>query len=289
MSTIVMGACWPLQLPPTAKAVLISLADQANDMGVCWPSIPGICERTCFGRTSVIDALKWLQAEGLLLIDKTGGRNNRYTLVMERVFELGGGYPQPVRQANQSGRWTGPAAGPTSPAGELPPVREADQPVRQADPNLQQPSSKPTRTVKAKPEMAALSDLLSAGFDEQTARDFIAHKAAVKAPLTVRAWMDHLREAKAAGWSPMAAAEKVMARHWKGFESKYVASELPPARQGQATQPDSSHNPDVKRTQQYLASQAQITEEDRQAGMQAAQRLRQVRQSMNQPVTGEQP
>lgn len=137
--------------------------------------------------------------------------------------------------------------------------------------------------------MAALSDLLSAGFDEQTARDFIAHKAAVKAPLTVRAWMDHLREAKAAGWSPMAAAEKVMARHWKGFESKYVASELPPTRQGQAAQPDSSHNPDVKRTQQYLASQAQITEEDRQAGMQAAQRLRQVRQSMNQPVTGEQP
>lgn len=49
--------------------------------------------------------------------------------------------------------------------------------------------------------------------------------------------------------------------------------------------PDSSHNPDVKRTQQYLASQAQITDEDRQAGVQAAKRLRQVRQSLNQPST----
>ncbi|HCL3300057.1 TPA: helix-turn-helix domain-containing protein, partial [Pseudomonas aeruginosa] len=34
MSTIIMSACWPLQgLTPAQKAVLISLADNANDEG----------------------------------------------------------------------------------------------------------------------------------------------------------------------------------------------------------------------------------------------------------------
>ena len=45
MSIAVMRSCWPLQMPPTPKAVLISLADNASDEGECWPSIPTICER----------------------------------------------------------------------------------------------------------------------------------------------------------------------------------------------------------------------------------------------------
>lgn len=37
MSTIIMSQCWMLQgLSVTQKAVLISLADQASDDGVCW-------------------------------------------------------------------------------------------------------------------------------------------------------------------------------------------------------------------------------------------------------------
>jgi hypothetical protein len=71
----------------------------------------------------------------------------------------------------------------------------------------------------------SVSDLVAAGFDEQTAVEFIAAKAARKAPLTARAWADHLREAAKAGWTPLAAADKVLAKSWKGFEAKYVANE----------------------------------------------------------------
>lgn len=49
----------------------------------------------------------------------------------------------------------------------------------------------------------------------------------MKAPLTARAWADHVREAQKAGWSAVEAAEKVMAKSWKGFEAKYVANERP--------------------------------------------------------------
>jgi len=48
MSTIIMSQCWPLQgLSVTQKAVLISLADQANDDGVCWPAVGTIATRCC--------------------------------------------------------------------------------------------------------------------------------------------------------------------------------------------------------------------------------------------------
>lgn len=66
------------------------------------------------------------------------------------------------------------------------------------------------------------ADLTAAGFDAETAADFIAHKQRLKAPLTPRAWADHLREAAKAGMTPQAAAEKVMAKGWKGFDASYV-------------------------------------------------------------------
>jgi hypothetical protein len=86
MSTAVMGLCWPLQMPPTAKAVLMSLADQANDQGVCWPAITSISDRTCYGRTAVIEAIKWLEARKAIEIERGASRSNRYTLT-PHLFE----------------------------------------------------------------------------------------------------------------------------------------------------------------------------------------------------------
>lgn len=76
---------------------------------------------------------------------------------------------------------------------------------------------------RAVPESVPADLLVESGFDGQTASEFIAHKAGKKAPLTPRAWQDHCREAAKAGLSPQAAAEKVMAKGWKGFEASYVA------------------------------------------------------------------
>ena len=95
------------------------------------------------------------------------------------------------------------------------------------------PSRKRAPSPPALPEVP-VDELVAAGFDAQAAADFIAHKAKAKAPLTRRAWLDHQREAAKAGWSVQQAAEKVMARHWKGFEEKYVRDERPPARHGPA-------------------------------------------------------
>jgi uncharacterized protein YdaU (DUF1376 family) len=91
------------------------------------------------------------------------------------------------------------------------------------------------RSARVSVPLASVDDLVQEGFAVETANEFIAHKAAVGAPLTHRAWQDHLAECKKAGWTPLQAAEKVMAKGWKGFEAKYVASETPPS--GRAVQP----------------------------------------------------
>lgn len=86
MSTRIMSLCWPLQMPPTPKAVLVSLADQANDEGQCWPSHATISERTCLSRRAVIDAVQWLEQAGALVADRSGGagKSIRYQLTLDR-------------------------------------------------------------------------------------------------------------------------------------------------------------------------------------------------------------
>lgn len=168
MSTTVMAACWPLQMPPTQKAVLISLADNANDHGDCWPSLSTIAMRTCFGKTAVIAAIRWLEESGALEADRNNGRHTRYRVTPDR-FNLSasrtgpGGEPvrevdrseggEPVREANRSVSRTGPADGQNLSASRTGPVRQADtnrkEPSRTVSKSARKTSSSKNVTFKA--------------------------------------------------------------------------------------------------------------------------------------------
>ena len=74
-----MSKCWPLSgMSPAQKAVLISLADQANDDGYCWPSISTIATRTCLSERAVQGAIRWLHSAGLLSINERRGTSTVY-------------------------------------------------------------------------------------------------------------------------------------------------------------------------------------------------------------------
>lgn len=75
-----MASCWGLQMSPAQKSVLISLADNANDEGYCWPSLEKISERTCLSRRAVINAIAWLESVGLLRAIRDNGRHTRYVV-----------------------------------------------------------------------------------------------------------------------------------------------------------------------------------------------------------------
>jgi hypothetical protein len=81
MSTHILSACWRLSgMSSTQKLVLISLADQANDDGVCWPSISRMSERTCLSDRAIRDAVKWLTESGVLSVEHRYNSSNVYTI-----------------------------------------------------------------------------------------------------------------------------------------------------------------------------------------------------------------
>lgn len=75
-----MSACWPLQMSPAQKGVLISLADNANDDGVCWPSIRAISVRCCLSERAVQNAIKWLEEHHALKRNERSQKSTVYTI-----------------------------------------------------------------------------------------------------------------------------------------------------------------------------------------------------------------
>jgi hypothetical protein len=81
MSTLIMSACWPLQgMSIAQKSVIISLADNANDEGVCWPSVAKIAMRTCMSERAVQSAIRWLVESRILSKDERKGRSTVFTI-----------------------------------------------------------------------------------------------------------------------------------------------------------------------------------------------------------------
>ncbi|HDS1584978.1 TPA: helix-turn-helix domain-containing protein [Stenotrophomonas maltophilia] len=157
MSTIIMSQCWPLQgLSVTQKAVLISLADQANDDGVCWPAVGTIAARCCMSARAVRTAMDHLEAVGLLTRDRRFNSSTVYK-VTPANFDKAAAPSKAGRKSGKSG--TAPGAGAAPHAGGAPaaggdaPHAGGDAPgaglgVRPVPPNrhitLNEPSGEPS-------------------------------------------------------------------------------------------------------------------------------------------------
>lgn len=157
MSTIIMSQCWPLQgLSVTQKAVLISLADQANDDGVCWPAVGTIAARCCMSARAVRTAMDHLEAVGLLTRDRRFNSSTVYK-VTPANFDKAAAPSKAGRKSGKGG--TAPGAGAAPLAGGAPaaggdaPHAGGDAPgaglgVRPVPPNrhitLKEPSGEPS-------------------------------------------------------------------------------------------------------------------------------------------------
>ena len=210
----------------SAKFVLVAMANCAGADMICWPSIPYLVEATCQDRKTVMENMRRLREAGY--IKPTGEHKGRTGQVA--VYVLNGTENGTVIQTVPKLE-TVPKTEPNSPVFPVEQSRFSLETVPETVPGtLKEPKEEPKGNPKKKsaPPIApppTVAVLVDAGFDEATAEEFIACKAERKAPLTARAWTDHLRESAKAGWTPMAAAEKVMAKTWKGFESMYVDGE----------------------------------------------------------------
>lgn len=94
------------------------------------------------------------------------------------------------------------------------------------------PVDKPTTTAEASKDalisankgakLSPLQSLLDLGVAEQVAVDWLAHRKAKRAAVTVTVLENHVREAEKAGMSLEDALATACSRGWAGFEAKFV-------------------------------------------------------------------
>jgi len=78
-----MKAVWDRQdLSSTQKLVLLSLADWANDEGLCWPSIDRLAIKTSMAGRSVQRIIRDLESMGFVRRDEVLGKGNRYWVLI---------------------------------------------------------------------------------------------------------------------------------------------------------------------------------------------------------------
>lgn len=81
MSIRIMSDVWALKgIPTTVKFILVKLADNADDDGMCWPSVPKIAEACEVTERTVQSALKWAESNSLLRREMRPGRSSIYVL-----------------------------------------------------------------------------------------------------------------------------------------------------------------------------------------------------------------
>lgn len=80
MSIRLMSAAWETRLQTTRKIVLLAMADNANDEGVCFPAINTIADKCSLTGRAVMIALKELEAAGYLLRHQRSGKATVYEI-----------------------------------------------------------------------------------------------------------------------------------------------------------------------------------------------------------------
>lgn len=215
MSTIIMSACWPIQgITPAQKSVLISLADNANDEGVCWPSLATVSMRTCLSERAVRDALRGLESASLLVSHQRLGRSTYYT----------------VTPANAAPRQEmPPAASAAHPGGKCPsPRREVpDTPADAAPRTVIEPKGEPKENRKEARALFTVQQMMGiapADLSESVVRDFHSFRKQKK-PLTETAWkrvVAELELCRAAGFAPDDALGECLEAGWTSLKLDWL-------------------------------------------------------------------
>ncbi len=126
---------------PSAKLVLLSLADHANVTGYCWPSIARLSKRTGLSRATIFRSIETLTGLGLVAQAYEQGKVNKYNLIL------------PVSSCDQSHGDTSIMVIPDPSQIETTPVSSCDQTSLMVRPEpsltIKEPPSKRARAISA--------------------------------------------------------------------------------------------------------------------------------------------
>ena len=189
---------------PARKLVLLKLADNANDDGICFPSYQYIADKCEMTRRSAISHIEYLIKMGLVSKkerkNKDGSISNLYFLHLEQGsenFALGG------ENISLGGENFALGGG------------ENISPITS---HSLEPVNKPKKTTQKSDAEILLEQF---GITGQLAKDFIAHRKAKRAAISETQLNRLQKQADKAGISICEAVEICIERNWQGFNAAW--------------------------------------------------------------------
>ncbi|WKS98759.1 helix-turn-helix domain-containing protein [Gallibacterium salpingitidis] len=191
---------------PTRKLVLLKLADNANDNGVCFPSYQHIADQCEITRRSAISHIDALVEAGFVekkeRTTKDGNTSNLYILHLDQGSENSS--PEGVKNLHH-------------PSENISPPPSENISPRTSHSINQSVNHKKT-TQKKSPTLELLAEF---GITGQLAEDFITHRKAKTAPITRTALERLQKQADLAGLPLVEVAEVMIERGWRGFKADW--------------------------------------------------------------------
>ena len=189
---------------PARKLVLLKLADNANDDGICFPSYQYIADKCEMTRRSAINHIEYLIKMGLVSKkerkNKDGSISNLYFLHLEQGsenFALGG---ENISLGSENFALGGSENISPRTSHSLEPVNE------------------PKKTTQ-KSESEILLERF--GITGQLAKDFIAHRKTKRGAISETQLSRLQKQADKAGISICEAVEICIERNWQGFNASW--------------------------------------------------------------------
>lgn len=189
---------------PARKLVLLKLADNANDDGICFPSYQYIADKCEMTRRSAISHIEYLIKMGLVSKkerkNKDGSISNLYFLHLEQGSENFALGSENISLGSENFALGGSENISPRTSHSLEPVNE------------------PKKTTQ-KSEAEILLERF--GITGQLAKDFIAHRKAKKGVINQTQLNRLQKQADKAGISICEAVEICIERNWQGFNASW--------------------------------------------------------------------
>jgi len=216
MSIALMTLAWQSDIAAGPKMVLLSLCDNANEQGECYPSIALICKRCSMGERTVQGHINTLVNQGCLTRKDRQGHSTLYTIDPRRICT-------PAESAPPQKTAVTPAESAPTPAESAPTV-----PAESAPRIINEPSLEPSSNRQGARGAEIQSAIFKVDDVEKTVwQDFVILRKAKKAPLTKTVVDGLRREADKAGLTLEAAIRICCESGWQGFKAEWVAKAAP--------------------------------------------------------------
>ena len=204
---------------PLRKLVLLKLADNASDLGECWPSHQHIADQCEISKRSVIGHIKALVDMGLLRVENRVKNNekqsNLYYLTLDKKSSAGNALPSATDAQGGAGDSL-PSAGDAQggSAGDAHRTSHLSEPVNE-------PVNESLGAKRKKSKFDVIEFLKNHNVSDLVIESFLSHRKNKKADNSPVAMNAFVREAQKANISVEKALEITIIKNWVGFNASW--------------------------------------------------------------------